>query len=112
MSSIGSGPIGISPIVNSAAGVGGQQKSADVNRTQHDAGIQRRQSDRADQFEKTVGDIGESDGTDERDADGRLPWTFKPPGPPSPQQEDASGTSRQHAADLTGERGRTLDLDA
>jgi hypothetical protein len=109
MSSIGSGPVGMGPIVQSAAGVTGQQKSAEANRTQQDGNVQRFQLDRADQFEKTVGDIGESDGTDERDADGRLPWTFKPPGTPAKKDGESPG---QHAADLSGERGRTLDLDA
>ena len=110
MSSIGSGPLGIPPLVNSAAGAAGQQKSAEANRVQQDGNVQRFQLDRADQLEKAVGDIGESDSTDERDADGRMPWSFKRPGSSSPG--DAEISPGPHAPDLSQERGGQLDLDA
>ena len=116
MSSIGSGPLGIPPIVSSAAGASGQQKSADANRTQQDGNIQRFQLDRADQFEKAVGDIGESDGTDERDADGRMPWSFKnpqdSPGNPGGAGSSDGAATGHHPPDLSGDCGRQLDLDA
>jgi hypothetical protein len=112
MSSIGSGPLGIPPLANSAAGVGGQQKSAEANRANHDGQIQKFQLDRADQYEKTVGDIGESDGTDERDADGRMPWKFKLPGAGKPDGSSSSQTPQPHPPDLAKERGNSLDLDA
>lgn len=111
MSSIGSGPIGLGPLTNSVAGASGQQKAADVNRTQQDAAARKFQIDRADQLEKTLGDIGESNETDDdRDADGRMPWTFQRSG----SGKDASATpdALRHAPDLTQERGGTLDLDA
>jgi hypothetical protein len=112
MSSIGSGPLGIPPLANSAAGVGGQQKSAEANRTQHDGQVQKFQLDRADQYEKTVGDIGESDGTDERDADGRMPWKFQPPGANQSDGSAAGQTPAPHPPDLAKEPGTQLDLDA
>lgn len=112
MSSIGSGPIGLGPLTNSVAGAGGQQKAADVNRTQQDAAARKFQIDRADQLKKTLGDIGESNQTDDdRDADGRMPWTFQRSG----TGKDASAATPsppKHAPDLSHERGGTLDLDA
>lgn len=111
MSSIASGPMGIPPLVGSSAGTNAQQKSAETNRTNHDGRVQKFQLDRADQFEKTVGDIGESDGTDERDADGRMPWVIrrKRSSDGGPTGEQAHGP---HAPDLNAERGTQLDLDA
>jgi hypothetical protein len=112
MSSIGSGPLGIPPIVSSAAGAAGQQKPAEANRTQQDGNIQRFELERADQFEKTVGDIGQSDGADDRDADGRMPWSFQRPN----RNPGASGSSEPgqapHPPDPSGDRGSRLDLDA
>lgn len=112
MSSIGSGPIGIPPLVSSAAGTAGQQKSAEADRVHQDGNVRRFQLDRADQFEKAVGDIGESDGADDRDADGRMPWSFKQPRSPSKNSSDAAPSAGPHPPDLTEERGRQLDLDA
>lgn len=111
MSSIGSGPSGIPPLVSSAAGTSAQQKAAETNRTNHDGRVQKFQLDRADQLEKTIGDIGESDGTDERDADGRMPWIIRRT---KPSDGDASGeaASGPHPPDLNAERGTQLDLDA
>ncbi len=110
MSSIGTGPLGIPPLASSVAGVGAQQKSAEVDRTHHDGQIQKFQLDRADQYEKTVSDVGESDGTDDRDADGRMPWRFQHP---AKSAEAGPGTTPQaHAPDLAKERGTQLDLDA
>ena len=111
MSSIGSGPGGIPPIVSSAAGTQAQQKSADTNRTQQDGNVQRFQMDRADQYEKAVGDIGESDSTDDRDADGRMPWVIKRT--QNSSSDDATATPpANHAPDPLLERGQQLDLDA
>jgi hypothetical protein len=112
MSSIGSGPLGIPPLASSAAGVSGQQKSADGDRIRHDGQIQKFQLDREDQFENTVGDIGASDGTDERDADGRMPRSFKQSVGGRRQDGASSGKGTSRPPDLTQERGRQLDLDA
>lgn len=110
MSSIGSGPMGIAPLASSAAGGVGQQRAADANRVTQDGNVQRFQLDRADQLEKAVGDIGESDETDERDADGRMPWVVKR----TEQQpdQDQGSPPRPKPADPLEERGGTLDLDA
>lgn len=111
MSSISSGPLGIPPLVSSSAGTNAQQKSAETNRAHHDGRVQKFQLDRADQLEKTVGDIGESDGTDDRDADGRMPWVIQ-------RRKSSDGGSNgerdhgPHAPDLNAERGTQLDLDA
>ena len=111
MSSMGVGPGGVSPLVNSLAGTGAQQKSAETNRVQRDGQLQKFQLDRADQFEKTVGDIGQSDGTDERDADGRMPWSFQRRHSGDAVRPDHEGDV-PHAADPSAERGTQLDLDA
>lgn len=108
MSSIGTGPMGVPPLASSVAGAGGQQKTAETDRANHDGQVQKFQLDRADQFEKSVGDIGASDGTDERDADGRMPWSFKR----SPGSGKDDGSTPSHAPDPAGERGGQLDLDA
>jgi hypothetical protein len=99
-------------LASSVAGAGGQQKSADVNRTQQDGAARKFQIDRADQLEKTLGDIGESNETDDdRDADGRMPWSFQRTGAGAEALSDPPIPSR-HAPDLTQERGGQLDLDA
>jgi hypothetical protein len=112
MSSIGTGPLGIPPLASSVAGAGAQQKSADADRAQHDGQIQKFQLDRADQYEKAVGDIGESDGADDRDADGRLPWKFQRPAAKTPEGSSSGATPHTHPPDLAQERGTQLDLDA
>jgi len=109
MSSIGSGPLGIPPLTISLAGTSGQQKAADVNRVQQDAAVQKFQHDRAEQLERSVGDIGASEATDERDADGRMPWSFTPP---RKDKDAASDKPTHHPPDLSQERGGQLDLDA
>lgn len=111
MSSIGSGPLGIPPLINSTAGTNAQQKSAETNRTNHDNSVQKFQLDRADQLEKTIGDIGESDSTDDRDADGRMPWVIRrrQVSDENPSNSSAGGS---HAPDPNAERGTQLDLDA
>lgn len=110
MSSIGSGPTGIPPLASSVAGAAGQQRAADANRVQQDGNVQRFQLDRADQLEKAVGDIGESDEADERDADGRMPWVIKRTAQKADQEQGSS--PRPKPADPLEERGRSIDLDA
>lgn len=112
MSSIGSGPLSIPPLASSVAGATSQQKSADVNRAQQEAAARKFQLDRAAQTEKALGDIGESNETDDdRDADGRMPWSFQQSGNGKGSATDSTQPAR-HAPDITQERGGQLDLDA
>jgi len=88
-----------------------QTTGPESDRAQQAAGNQERRVRNEQRAESAAG-IGEADGddhqTDERDADGRLPWEFRqrepdpgqpPPGPP--QSKDASRQSG-NLLDLTG----------
>ena len=111
MSTIGSGGF-VPPIASSVAGATGQQKTAEINRTNQEGAERKFQLDRAAQSEKALGDIGESNQTDDdRDADGRMPWSFAHrTGEKSTGTESAS--PQKHAQDPSQERGNQLDLDA
>ncbi len=111
MSTIGSGGF-VPPLASSVAGATGQQKTAEINRTNQEAAERKFQLDRAAQSEKALGDIGESNQTDDdRDADGRMPWSLAPRTAEKSAGQESAAPSK-HAQDLTHERGNQLDLDA
>ncbi len=96
---------------NVAATALAQTAGPESDRAQQAAANQERRVRNEQRAESAAG-IGEADGqdhqTDERDADGRLPWEFRqrepdpdqaPPGPP--QSKDASHQSG-NLLDLTG----------
>src|SRR3989304_1536162 len=102
------GPLG--GINVSAAGTPlAQAKGTDVERASQDVGAQHRNVVYEQKAEAAAG-IGEADGedhqTDERDADGRLPWQF--PGKNPASKDDANRPS--HNRDATGACGNLLDL--
>lgn len=109
MSTIGSGAGGIPPIVSSAAGTAGQQRVGAKNQQQAVASERQFKLDQAVQHAEKVGDVGASSETsDERDADGRLPWqlTQRQGGQGQPQEQ------KPHARDPDGEVGSNVDFDA
>lgn len=84
-----------------AATVLAQTAGPESDRAQQAAGNQERRVRQEQRAENAAG-IGQADGddhqSDERDADGRLPWEFRQaepdagsPAPQAPQSKDASG---------------------
>lgn len=109
MSTIGSGAGGVSPIINSVAGTAGQQRVGAKNQQQAIANERQFAMDQAAQHAEKVGDVGaSSESSDDRDADGRLPWqlTQRRPG------EHPAGETAPHARDPDGEVGGRVDFDA
>jgi hypothetical protein len=107
MSAIGGGGLNFGPLVNSAAGVSGQRRTAETDRQQAESAERKFSLDQQALTERAVGDIGESDETHDRDADGRQPWTFtrRKPGAKPGGTESPAG-----APDVDHERGGALDF--
>lgn len=109
MSSVGFGAGGINPLVSSTAGLAGQQRVANAGQQSADAAQQKFAVDQNALTTKAVGDVSDLSETDDRDADGRQPWSFQR------RQQDASGQGRPptpRVPDPDGERGGQLDFDA
>ncbi len=105
------GPLG--GVNVSAAGTPlAQTKGSEVERTSQDVGAQHRGVVYEQKAEAAAG-IGETDGedhqTDERDADGRLPWKRPPEKSDNPAAED-DDQHPSHSRDATGTCGNLLDL--
>ncbi len=104
----------LGPLGNIAASAAGaplaQTKGAELDRTHQDSASHQRRVQTEQKAEDAAG-IGQTDGeehqTDERDADGRLPWEI-PNRPQQSPEEPASASSRPK--DPTGETGAQLDL--
>ena len=109
MSAIGGGGFNIGPLAATPAGIAGQQRAAETDRQKTEAAERKFQLDRQTAMEKTVGDIGASDETHDRDADGRQPWVIT-----RRNTDGKSGTAspQESAADPDHERGGQLDLQA
>lgn len=107
MSTIGGGGFILPPLASAPAGVAGQQRAAGIDQQQAEAAERKFQLDRQATAEKAVGDIGASDETHDRDADGRQPWviTRRKTAP----KDDASAAPTS-PADPNQERGGQLDL--
>lgn len=116
MSGINPGSIGNVPLTSSVAGLAGQQRTAAAGEKAAEQAAVKFQLDRKEAREKAVGDIASADETDDRDADGRLPWGFTEDGGPPPEAPENRGQpprkTAAHPPDLDGERGRMLDIDA
>ncbi len=116
MSGINPGSIGNVPLTSSVAGLAGQQRSAAAGEKAAEQAAVKFQLDRNAAREKAVGDVASADETDDRDADGRLPWGFTEEGAPPPKATENRGQPPRktagHPPDLDGERGRVLDIDA
>jgi hypothetical protein len=109
MSAVGGGGWNFGPLVNSTAGAAGQRRVAETDREQAESAERKFQLDQQAITEKMVGDVGASDETHDRDADGRQPWTIirrKASG------GDASTGHPPRAPDPDHERGEQLDLEA
>jgi hypothetical protein len=102
-------------IVGSAAGAPlAQAKGTDVEKNREAAGNQQRAARAEAQADSAAG-IGETDGknheTNERDADGRMPYSFAQDAKPEDQPADASAdAAKPPAIDPTGTSGTRLDL--
>jgi hypothetical protein len=107
----------VSPITTPAAQIAGSaagaQRREGVSDRAAEAGAEQRiASDRQDVAARSLGDVGQMDGSADRDADG---WRDDSPGKRTAtaapgEIADSPGPSR--AADASGERGTRLDLDA
>ncbi len=108
MSSVGFGAGGLNPLVSSTAGAAGQQRMANSGQQTADAAQRKFSVDQQTLTAKAVGDVADLSQSDDRDADGRQPWSFQrhPQGeggaahPPSPRIPDPEG-----------ERGGKIDFD-
>ncbi len=103
----------VGPLGNVAAGAAGaalaQTKGTELDRTQQDLAAHQRRIQTEQQAAEAAG-IGQTDGqehqTDERDADGRLPWQM----PNRPAQNPPPPTPPCRPEDPTGTAGTQLDL--
>jgi hypothetical protein len=109
MSSIGTGGAGFVPLVGSTAGLAGQQRLAGANQQTAEAAGKTQQAAREAELQQSVGDVGESNQTGDRDADGREAWRWTRSGPP-PHEPGAH--TMPHSVDPEGDRGNALDLEA
>jgi hypothetical protein len=108
-------PSSISPAVHLAGSVSGtQRRDSQADRTAEAAAQQRLPADRHELAARSLGDIGQTDQSADRDADGgREHEPDVPPDPAADEQPQPPGTPAvQRAADAAGERGRLLDCDA
>jgi hypothetical protein len=104
----------VGPAIGIAASVAGlqlaQTTGTDVERTEQDVGAQQRVAQSGLKAE-TAASIGEADGqnheTEDRDADGRLPWIL--PAAKKKAAEDGDKTVAP-PKDPTGQSGNLLDL--
>jgi hypothetical protein len=111
----------IPPVTASAAQIassaaGAQRPDALGDRTAEAGAVQRLAADRDELAARSLGDVGQMDGSADRDADGRR--QDEPTEPALDPQEDetedvaAADSPPARPADPTGERGSHLDLDA
>jgi len=103
----------VGPLGNVAAGAAGaplaQTKGTELDRTHQDSAAHQRRVQTEQQAADAAG-IGQTDGqehqTDERDADGRLPWEM----PSRPSQNPPAGAPPPRTEDPDGTLGAQLDL--
>ncbi len=109
MSTIGTGGGGIPPLVSSVAGLAGQQRAAGAAQAAAEGAERTFEAQRQAQLQRSVDDVGASEGVGDRDADGREAWRWH-------HSLNADGKSAEshggHAVDPDNERGQSLDLDA
>lgn len=112
MSSINPGASGLAGAISSAAARG-----ANANRTAGDAAQTQFHLTTESLARQASGDVEAGNASSDRDADGRTP--YGPDGRPSQNaaDDDTGNASPPHGAagrstDLSGQAGRTLDLDA
>ena len=99
-------------IAGSAAGA--QRRDAATDRAAEAGAEQRITSDRQELSARSLGDVGQMDGSADRDADGRR--HDEPPDRlpvPNPAEDPGTMTSEPpRVPDASGDRGRRLDVDA
>ena len=62
-------------------------------------------------MQRSLGDVGASEGAGDRDADGREAWRWQV-GHPQKEGQPDEVRATPHAVDPDQERGQSLDLDA
>jgi hypothetical protein len=115
MSSVGFGGYG-TPFISGAAGTPAAQPGASQNQQTAAASEASRDVTIQQLNEKSVGDVAENHGVDDRDADGRTPWTTTDEEHPHAWLvEDPAEPAHPlppHPLDAEGERGTLFDQDA
>ena len=111
MSTIGAGSIGVLNLAGSLAGA--QRNNATADQARGDAAEKSFQIDKARLTAQSMGDISDPELSSDRDADGRLPYDA-PRRPDALAEEgvDAMKKAPISVIDLSGERGRMLDIQA
>jgi hypothetical protein len=112
-------PGAIPPLANAIAGQAAQRGVAETNQTQAEAAQRKFTLDQQRAAQRSIGDVGESSQSGDRDADGRDAWhTVEDPVPTDDSASSSASSSgsdrRSHpsAPDPLGERGSLLDLEA
>jgi hypothetical protein len=107
----------VGPMSSYAGSIAGaplaQTKGADVERSSQDTMASQRLAQGELKAEAAAG-IGETDGqehgTNDRDADGRLPWKISRPDTPSAAAEEQPPTTTAPPPDPSRQSGTLLDL--
>lgn len=110
MSTIGSGGAGIPPLVGSVAGTAGQQRVAGTDQLSVENSARTFEAKRQEQLQRSVGDVGNSEGVGDRDADGREAWRWHTVAGNRHHADDPAASPSPHDPDE--ERGQALDLNA
>ncbi|GIX03216.1 MAG: hypothetical protein KatS3mg113_0222 [Planctomycetaceae bacterium] len=104
MSSVGgAGWLPPTPLVSSTAGVAGQRRIAESDALQADKASRDQQHQQRLSAERAVSDVTDPSQTGDRDADGRLPWTFTGRG-------NAAGDLQPGTASQADDQGGLLDV--
>ncbi len=104
----------LGPLGNVAASAAGaplaQTKGSELDRTHQDSAAHQRRVQTEQKAENAAG-IGQTDGedhqSDERDADGRLPWEV--PNRPQPSNPEEPSSDPTHPKEPTGTTGTHID---
>ncbi|HUG92162.1 MAG TPA: hypothetical protein VML55_15080 [Planctomycetaceae bacterium] len=93
---------------------GSQRREALADQSAEASAQQRLSSDRRELSARSLGDVGEMDGSADRDADGRRydQPAEPPPDAPAGDAPTAVSDATPRAPDAFGERGTRLDLEA
>lgn len=118
MSFIGPGSIGALNVAGSFAGA--QRSSAAAqDELKQNAADRKAQIDRAESAAHSTEDVGETETSPDRDADGRMPFGYFDEGEQQDGSEQSPGAqhdshvaANRRATDAFGERGGSLDLEA
>ena len=109
MSSIGPGSI--SGMNLAATFAAAQRTDRDADRKVGQAAEQQRVHDQADLAAASLEDVGESNSSADRDADGRQTFVIPPVNSAADQEDEEAEEKKPRASDPDEDRGRLLDLE-